>query len=787
MSDTEQELRAQITQAQEELTAARLHIAALEARLSQNQLPFALELLRITYEASDFRAAVDASLRLICQYSGWVYGEVWIPNNDGTHLVCDPTHYIESTHSPQLTRFRVASEDCTFVRSEGLIGRVWALNAAEWISDLFQLTEAEFKRQNAGIEAGLHGVVAVPIRTNNDDNEVDAVLCFATNSILDRDEDLIRLIAAAAQQVGTVIRDKQAQEMLKHYAHRLEILHQIDRGIIEATSIQAVVEAALKYIRQLIPCERVILGLVDDATDEWIVFAIAMDGVTELGQGTRVRIPPNWLEGFDAGNARIIEDIRAMQEIQPRYQQLLKEGMVSALHVLLVDQERRIGLLALGAAEPGFFTPEHREIAVEIADQLTIAIRQMHLSAALTQHVNDLKQVQVALQEANETLEQRVAERTAQLREAEAKFSTAFRASPAAISIAALPDGRWIEINDALVKMTGYSREELMGHTSAEFDLVDGVARAKILEAIRIHGAVRDVEIQMHTKSNDLVDVLVSTEYIELNGQACALTIQYDITALKRAEREVRRLNADLQQRQLALEAVNKELEAFSYSISHDLRVPLRTINGFTSILVQDYSDQLSTEARGYLEQVREKTVEMGQLINSLLDFARLSRQPLNKTQVLIGDIARSALDTLKAEQENRTLNIVIGDLPACYADLALLRQVMINLLSNALKYTRQQDAAKIEVGWQHINEQTIYFVKDNGVGFDMQYADKLFGVFQRLHSANEFEGLGIGLAIVERIIHRHGGRVWADSEPDKGATFYFTLEKMPVSDNVIS
>jgi signal transduction histidine kinase len=224
------------------------------------------------------------------------------------------------------------------------------------------------------------------------------------------------------------------------------------------------------------------------------------------------------------------------------------------------------------------------------------------------------------------------------------------------------------------------------------------------------------------------------------------------------------------------LEAANKELEAFSYSVSHDLRAPLRAIDGFSRILLKEHVPQLTPEAKRYLQLVSDNTQQMGHLIDDLLAFSRLSQQPLNKQTVMTADLVSQCLENLRAEQEGRRVEMAIGDLPSCQADLSLIKQVWTNLLSNALKYTRQREVAHIEIGCKDDGGQRIYYVRDNGVGFDMKYADKLFGVFQRLHRAEDYEGTGVGLAIVQRIVHRHGGRVWAEAEVDKGATFYFTI-----------
>ncbi len=236
------------------------------------------------------------------------------------------------------------------------------------------------------------------------------------------------------------------------------------------------------------------------------------------------------------------------------------------------------------------------------------------------------------------------------------------------------------------------------------------------------------------------------------------------------------RLHADALKYAADLEAANKELEAFSYSVSHDLRAPLRAIDGFSRILLQEHAPSLPPDVQRYLGIVSRNAQHMDQLITDLLAFSRLARQPLNKETVDPPSLVRAALEDLRAEQEGRRVEILIGDLPPCQADPTLLRQVFANLLSNALKFTRKRDVARIEIGCQRIAGENVYYVRDNGVGFDMRYADKLFGVFQRLHLAEEYEGTGVGLAIVQRIIQRHGGRVWAQAEVDKGATFYFVL-----------
>jgi light-regulated signal transduction histidine kinase (bacteriophytochrome) len=252
-----------------------------------------------------------------------------------------------------------------------------------------------------------------------------------------------------------------------------------------------------------------------------------------------------------------------------------------------------------------------------------------------------------------------------------------------------------------------------------------------------------------------------------------------NITERKQRDEEIRRLNTDLQQRAGQLEVANKELEAFSYSVSHDLRAPLRHIDGFAGLLVKSDGSAVSERGRGYLSQISASAKQMGALIDDLLVFSRMARSEMNFATV---DLRRLLDDTIRAlhlETLQRNIRWQIGPLPVVPGDQPMLRQVFVNLLTNAIKYTRPRDPAEIEIGCRDESaDEVVIYVRDNGVGFEMEYANKLFGVFQRLHRAEDFEGTGIGLANIRRIITRHGGRTWAEGKPDAGATFYFTLPK---------
>jgi len=237
----------------------------------------------------------------------------------------------------------------------------------------------------------------------------------------------------------------------------------------------------------------------------------------------------------------------------------------------------------------------------------------------------------------------------------------------------------------------------------------------------------------------------------------------------------VRQLNMDLQKNIIQLEAANSELESFSYSVSHDLRAPLRAVSGYTKILEETYIKPSDDEAKVVFSTIQRNVKKMSQLIDDLLDFARLGRRPVPKNEINMEHLVRKTIKDLTHNVQS-TAYFEINPLHTAYGDYSLLTQVWINLISNALKYSRKVSEPRVEIGSIQNNDETVFFVKDNGVGFEIKYVDKLFGVFQRLHSDREFEGTGIGLAIIKRIISKHGGKVWAEGKINKGATFYFSL-----------
>ena len=335
----------------------------------------------------------------------------------------------------------------------------------------------------------------------------------------------------------------------------------------------------------------------------------------------------------------------------------------------------------------------------------------------------------------------------------------------------------------SMERMTGRKAKERIGKDPLEFchpDDITGVAEA-FLQLFENKIPIVHTEFRYRHKNGSWRTFeVVGNNLIDDPAVGGIVLNMRDITERKQAEEEIRRLNEELEQRvverTVQLQAVNKELEAFAYSVSHDLRAPLRSIDGFSQVLLEDYTDRLDDEGKSYLQRVRSASQRMAELIDDLLDLSRLTRGEMRYETVDLSALAQTITMELQQSQPERDVEFTIAPGLLAKGDAHLLRVVLKNLLDNAWKFSRKQASARIEFGYAETNGQPAYFVRDNGVGFDMAYADKLFGAFQRLHSHSEFEGSGIGLATVQRIIHRHGGDIWAESAVGQGATFYFTL-----------
>ncbi len=345
-------------------------------------------------------------------------------------------------------------------------------------------------------------------------------------------------------------------------------------------------------------------------------------------------------------------------------------------------------------------------------------------------------------------------------------------------------DGKISDVNQATEQVTGVSRKRLIGSNFADYFTEPDKAQIGY-ERVFSQGSVRDYPLAIRNVSGAITDVLYNATLFtndagEVEGVFAAAR---DVTRMKVAEREIHRLNEELEQRVIQrtaqLEAANKELEAFTYSVSHDLRAPLRHISGFSKILTEEFAPLLPAEAQHHLARIEEGTRRMGLLVDDLLNLARVGRRDISLQVTGLKSVVEEVINNLKPDVGDRLVEWKIGNLPYIECDTALIKQVFQNLLSNALKFTRPRPLTIIEVGQAEKDGSSVIYVRDNGVGFSMKYVDKLFGVFQRLHRSEDFEGTGVGLATVQRIIQKHGGRIWAEAELDRGATFYFSIGNM--------
>jgi PAS domain S-box-containing protein len=366
------------------------------------------------------------------------------------------------------------------------------------------------------------------------------------------------------------------------------------------------------------------------------------------------------------------------------------------------------------------------------------------------------------------------------LRGSEARFRKLLELAPDAIIIVN-HDGRMVLVNSQAQKLFGYTEDEMLGQP-VEILMPDTVRgthvhhRATYAEAPRTRPMAIGLDLAGRRKDGTHVPVEISLSPMPAEDGLLVMSAIRDVTDRRAAEARITSLNADLERRVAELAAVNKELESFSYSVSHDLRAPLRSIDGFSQALLEEYGDVLTGDGQDYLRRVRAATQRMGDLIDDLLNLSRVTRREMRHEPIDLTALARLVVAQLQRAEPEREVEVTIQPDLVAWGDSHLVRLALENLLGNAWKFTSKQPAPRIELGATRMNGETVFHVRDNGVGFDMAYSFKLFGAFQRLHAATEFPGTGIGLATVQRVVARHGGRVWAEADIGKGATFYFTL-----------
>lgn len=403
------------------------------------------------------------------------------------------------------------------------------------------------------------------------------------------------------------------------------------------------------------------------------------------------------------------------------------------------------------------------------------------MAAAMQRQIEHIRRGEEEIRALNAGLERRVAERTSELRDSRERFRVMLESSPDAMVIVN-SEGNIELVNSQTEKLFGYARQALIGRSievlvPERFRERHAAHRAAYGSAPRVRNINLRLELYGRRKDGSEFPADISLSPVPTPEGLLVFSNIRDITERSENERKLRELNSDLVRRTEEVEAANRELEGFSYSVSHDLRSPLRAIDGFTRILQEDYAEKLDDEGRRLLGVVCGNSRKMGELIDDLLEFSRLGRKPLSATTIDMKRLVEEVTGDLQLPG-GKPPRLVVGALPPASGDPTLVRQAWVNLLGNAVKFSGKREQPVIEISGHENGLENIYCVKDNGAGFDMKYRDKLFGVFQRLHSTEEFEGTGVGLAIVQRVVARHGGRVWAEGEVDKGAAFHFSLPR---------
>ena len=405
----------------------------------------------------------------------------------------------------------------------------------------------------------------------------------------------------------------------------------------------------------------------------------------------------------------------------------------------------------------------------------------MKISEDLTkeQLINDLAKLRQRINEL-EKIEEDKLRYVEELNKAKAMFEGLFEFAPDAIVIVDR-EGRIVQLNKQAEKLFGYTREELLG---ADHDMLVPERfkeehlenRREYMSDPRTRHMGTGMDLHGRRKDGSEFPVDIALGHMQIGTDIVVLAVVRDFTERKKWEKEIREVNEHLQRRTRELERANKDMESFSHSASHDLREPLMIIDGFSRILLKKYGKEFDDHGKEMLSLITETAEKMNQLINDLLSFARISAKGVVKSDIDLRGLAQEVFEEMKPTMVGRRVKLDMKDLPVAWGDPSMIRQVLVNLLSNALKFSRSKEKAKIEIGGSVEEGENVYYIKDNGIGFNNEQGEVLFGHFKRLHPMEKFEGTGLGLAIVKRIIEKHGGRVCAEGKPDEGAKFYFTL-----------
>jgi PAS domain S-box-containing protein len=645
----------------------------------------------------------------------------------------------------RITRFNHAFEHLTGYRAEEVIGQELHMlfpdaSREESLSKIARTSTGEYWES-----------VEIPIRRK--DGATRIALWNSANLYA---EDGTTLLATIAQGQDITERKWAEKEREEHLA-RLNTLLWTSTDILREQTMEGLLRRVADGARQLTNAKMAVtghgyregvfrVGTASRAEDAWgcppgEVFAVRDGGVylDLIYRETSIRLTDEQLRQHPSYK-RLPEDHAPLR------------GLLGAR--LTGRDGQPVGLIMVSDREQGDFTPEDEVLLVQLGTLASLALQHIEAKQDAERRADELDAVFGAMTDAVMVYDD--ADRVV-------------RANPAAVAYLGFDPTK--ERRADIVERLAVRHPD--GRPVAPDDLPAGRARRgqTVMGERYLFTSAEGREMITHSSASPL------WANDKVSG---VVTVWHDATERERAAEEIRKLNAELNQRVAELRLANQEMEAFSYSVSHDLRSPLAVIGGFSHVLLEDYSGALDEEARRFLDIINTNARKMGQLIDDLLAFSRTGRKEVRPAAINMEELLRGVFEEIRLTAPGRVVELELKPLPPARGDWSLVRQVLANLLSNAVKFTRLKEKALIEVGGEKIGKENRYYVKDNGVGFDMEYADRMFGVFQRLHSAEEFEGSGVGLAIVQRIVERHGGRVWAEGKAGEGATFSFTLPCEP-------
>ncbi len=566
---------------------------------------------------------------------------------------------------------------------------------------------------------------------------------------------------------------KRSEEILLTSEKHNESLLRFSKQASQAQTFSAVLSAALVEVRFVLGYNNVWAYLFAEDGETASLITIAggtADSVNKDFPVLQVKGDRMLEEIFENDRPVVVEDARLDPRTNKDIVNALQNRTIINVPMMLAD--RKLGALGTGSfgdEDVRVPTKEQLEYFSTMANRISITFNRIQLTEQRERAYEEIKKL-------NEGLEERVNERTKQLELANKKLQMFVAMADSSFEFVSLANlqGEVFYLNDGGRKLIGLEPGQEQPKPIAAYcepatwNLIQYEGLPAVLKEGRWEGEGR----LRNFKTGEAWDAAMRAFMVidpATHEPLCLAAINSDITQRKRTEVEVASRSEEL-------ERLNKELESFSYSVSHDLRAPLRGIEGFSRLLLEDYAAKLDDEGKRFLGNIVANTSKMGQLIDDLLAFSRLSRQELRVWTVDMMNMAQSIVADVSKLEHGHTVNLALKSLPPVVCDGSMLRQVWHNLISNAYKFTRHTQNPRVEIGSYQENGECVYYVKDNGAGFDMKYYDKLFGVFQRLHRQDEFEGTGVGLGIVQRVINRHGGRVWAEAAVNQGATFYFAL-----------